>query len=462
MNHNFAKFAAAAAITTSLFASNVFAQDVAPAAEAPVAAAPAAEAPAAETPAADASTGSATAASEATAAPETQAASAPVEEAPAETPVAETPVAEAPAEAPVASANETPAEVAPAATAPVAEAPKAETAAPEKPKEEPAFKLTGNVQAQAIKAVYDNDADNTLDNSFLRANVGGKFSSDDFEAVINIRIFSPAFGYKNVTDVTVDQDGNVKATKTAQDKISADTYYAKYKWNSDFGNFSTQFGRFRTDWTVAGNFGTYVDVHLSKRGFLARDYQHDALGIGYDVGVSSFSLLLGTYDSKFDTGYLRAEETLKLGDAKISAAYRGNVLDPIQHTAEVTHRIAGRASYYLLKNLGVYGEVAYITTGDGEDLTAANAIKPEYAQGTDYTPFFVGLEIPTAGILNSFYAELEYFKDRDELNKDADELAWTVSLIKKFGKHSKIQLSAYSENEIADVAIAARFTASIQ
>ena len=368
MNHNFAKFAAAAAITTSLFASNVFAQ----------------------------------------------------------------------------------------------EPPKAETAAPEKPKEEPAFKLSGNVQAQAIKAVYDNDADNTLDNSFLRANIGGKYSSDDFEAVINIRIFSPAFGYKNVTDVTVDQDGNVKATKTAQDKISADTYYAKYKWNSDFGNFSTQFGRFRTDWTVAGNFGTYVDVHLSKRGFLARDYQHDALGIGYDVGVSSFSLLLGTYDSKFDTGYLRAEETLKLGDAKISAAYRGNVLDPIQHTAEVTHRIAGRASYYLIKNLGVYGEVAYITTGDGEDLTAANAIKPEYAQGTDYTPFFVGLEIPTAGILNSFYAELEYFKDRDELNKGADELAWTVSLIKKFGKHSKIQLSAYSENEIADVAIAARFTASIQ
>ena len=48
--------------------------------------------------------------------------------------------------------------------------------------EEPAFKLTGNVQAQAIKAVYDNDADNTLDNSFLRANVGGKYASDNFEA----------------------------------------------------------------------------------------------------------------------------------------------------------------------------------------------------------------------------------------------------------------------------------------
>ena len=93
--------------------------------------------------------------------------------------------------------------------------------AQEAPKaEEPAFKLTGNVQAQAIKAVYDNDADNTLDNSFLRANIGGKYNSDNFEAVINLRIFSPAFGNKNVTDVTVDQNGNVKATKSAQDRRS--------------------------------------------------------------------------------------------------------------------------------------------------------------------------------------------------------------------------------------------------
>ena len=335
--------------------------------------------------------------------------------------------------------------------------------AQEAPKaEEFSFKLTGNVQAQAIKAVYDNDADNTLDNSFLRANIGGKYTSSDFEAVINLRIFSPAFGNKNVTDVTVDQNGNVKATKSAQDRFSADTYYAKYKWNTGFGDFSAQFGRFRTDWTVAGNFGTYVDVHLNKRGFLARDYQHDALGFGFDKGISSFSLLLGTYDNKFDTGYLRAEETVKLGDAKISAAYRGNLLDPIQHTAEVSHRIAGRASYYFAKNLGLYGEVAYITTGDGENLSAPNGIKSEYAQGTDYVPFFVGVEIPTAGILNSLYAELEYVGDRDEIQAGADELAWTVSLIKKFGKHSKIQLSAYSEKELSDVAIAARFTASIQ
>jgi hypothetical protein len=318
---------------------------------------------------------------------------------------------------------------------------------------EEGFKLTGNVQAQAIKSLYDNDADNTLDNSFLRANIGGKYSSESFDAVINLRIFSPAFGNKV-------KDGDGKTFSF--DKISADTYYANYKWNPELGKFNLQFGRFRTDWTVAGNFGTYVDVHLSKRGFLARDYQHDAVGFGFEKGISTFTALLGTYDSKFDTGYLRFEETVKFGDAKVSAAYRGNLLDPIQHTAEVSHRIAGRASYSFFKNFGIYGEIAYITTGDGEVLTAPNGIKSEYAQGSDYLPFFVGVEIPTAGILNSLYAELEYVGDRDELNAGADELAWTVSAIKKFGKRTKLQVSAYSENKVSDVALAARVTATIQ
>ena len=314
--------------------------------------------------------------------------------------------------------------------------------------EESSFKLTGNVQAQAIKSLYDNDADNTLDNSFLRANIGAKYNSENLSAVINLRIFSPAFG-------------NTIEGKN-YDKISADTYYANYKWDTEYGKFNVQFGRFRTDWSVGGNFGTYVDVALNKRGFLARDYQHDAIAFGHENGISTFNALLGTYDAKFNTGYIRLEETLKFGDAKVSAAYRVNALDPIQHTAQVTHRVAARASYYFQKNFGLYGEVALIATGDSENLKVANAIKPEYAQDTQYVPFFVGVEIPTAGIFNNVYAELEYVSHRDELNAGADELAWTVSFIKKLGSHSKIQLTAFSEKKASDVALAARFTATIK
>ena len=275
---------------------------------------------------------------------------------------------------------------------------------------ESVIKPTGNVQAQIIKSLYDNKADNTLDNSFLRANVGVKYDSDNFNAVINLRIFSPAFGN------TIDGK--------SYDKISADTYFANYKWDTEYGKFNLQFGRFRTDWSVGGNFGTY--------------------------------------DAKFNTGYIRFEETLKFEDAKVSLAYRVNALDPIQHTAQVSHRVAGRASYYFQKNFGLYGEVALIATGDGENLKAANAIKPEYAQDSKYVPFFVGLEIPTGGFLNNLYAELEYISNRDELQADADALAWTVTFIKKIGSRSKVQFNLYSEKKASDVALAARFTSTIK
>ena len=110
------------------------------------------------------------------------------------------------------------------------------------------------------------------------------------------------------------------------------------------------------------------------------------------------------------------------------------------------------------------GEPDKVDTGTGkpaQSAVAASASKKD-ADETDpapyppfyyvffygeYVPFFVGIEIPTAGFLNSFYAELEYISNRDELQADADEIAWTVSLIKKIGKRSKIQLSAYSEKE---------------
>ncbi|SHK82639.1 hypothetical protein [Fibrobacter sp. UWEL] len=373
--------------------------------------------------------------------------------APAAAPVAEAPAAEAPAPAaaevaaPAPAAEPAPVQVAEPAPAPVAEV--APAASAEKPAaKEPTFKLTGNVQTQAIKALYDNEKDNTLDGSFLRANIGGKFTSGDFEAVINIRLFSPVFGN------TIDGK--------SYDKFSADTYYAKYKWDLGFGTLSTQFGRFRTDWSVGGNFGTYVDVDLNKRGFLARDYQHSAWQVGLESGISTFTAFVAADDANLNTGYFRAEEALKLGDAKLAVAYHGNVFDPFQHTAEVTHRIAGRADYHFAKNFGLYGEIAYITTGDDENLSAANAIKSEYGQGTSYLPFFVGVEIPTGGIFNNVYAELEYVGDREDFQAGADELAWAVTFIKKVGSRTKFQVTAYSEKEVSDVALAARVTATIQ
>jgi hypothetical protein len=49
-----------------------------------------------------------------------------------------------------------------------------------------------------------------------------------------------------------------------------------------------------------------------------------------------------------------------------------------------------------------------------------------------------------------------------KLEADADEIAWTASFIKKFGKRTKIQFSAYSEQKVSDVALAVRLTSTIK
>ena len=198
-----------------------------------------------------------------------------------------------------------------------------------------------------------------------------------------------------------------------------------------------------------------------------RDYSHDAFELGWNFGPSAFKAMVATADSKFNTGYLRLEERVKFCfPLELAVAYRVNAFDAFNQAATQTHRIAGYASYALIPNLRLYGEVAYIKTTEDSDVNAetiqnGSAIKPEYAQGSDYLPFYVGLEIPTAGFLDHLMFEVEYVKDRDELNADADEFAWTVAFVKTYGR-TKAQLNIFSEKELKDVAAALRFTTTIK
>ena len=56
------------------------------------------------------------------------------------------------------------------------------------------FDLTGNIQTQAYKAFYDNEKENTLDNFWFRANIGGTYSSEDFDAKVTIRMYAQVSG----------------------------------------------------------------------------------------------------------------------------------------------------------------------------------------------------------------------------------------------------------------------------
>ena len=60
------------------------------------------------------------------------------------------------------------------------------------------------------------DEDNNLSSFWFRANVGAQYKSDDLDGQVMLRIFAPEFG-NTIED-------------KAYDKISANLYWANYKW----------------------------------------------------------------------------------------------------------------------------------------------------------------------------------------------------------------------------------------
>lgn len=321
------------------------------------------------------------------------------------------------------------------------------------------FNLKGNVQTQVTKSIKDDD--NNFSSGWIRANIGGQYKSESLDGLIMIRMFAPEFG-------------NTIENKS-YDKILADLYWVNYKWNVSNEKLNLKIGRWKTDWSQSTNFGTYIDKDLTKRGLWMRDYSHNALELGWIHGLSNLNVMLATQDNKANKGYLRAEEDMKFTfPLEVKVGYRGNLIDRVQNTAYLTHRVAAYASYGVLPSLRVYGEYACIYTQDEDINTNADNYVPTeskyFKPGIYFQPFYLGLDIaPKTGIMSTLMSNLmvewEFIDKRDNLYEAKvhtyDEWAWTVAYVKKIAS-SKLQFSVYSENEISDVGLAFRLTTTIK
>lgn len=320
--------------------------------------------------------------------------------------------------------------------------------------------LKGNVQTQVTKSLADDSTN--FSSGWIRANVGGQYKSENLEGLIMLRIFAPEFGNKI--------DGKM------YDKILADLYWANYKWKlGENDMLNLKIGHWKTDWSQSTHFGTYVDKELTKRGLWMRDYSHNAIELGWKHGLSNLTAMLATQDGNANRGYLRVEEDMKFTfPLEMKVAYRGNLIDVLQNTAYITHRLAAYASYNIIPEWRVYGEYSCVYTQDDDlNKNAKNYIAPEtkyYQPGIYFQPFYLGLDFaPKSGILNVLMSDLmvewEFIDKRDNLyaatRHTYDDWAWTVAYVKKIGA-SKLQFSVYSEKEISDVAFAFRLTTTLK
>ena len=322
------------------------------------------------------------------------------------------------------------------------------------------FALKGNVQTQVTKSIADED--HNFSSGWIRANLGGQYKGENLEGLIMLRIFAPEFGNKI--------EGKM------YDKILADLYWANYKWKlGENDMLNLKLGRWKTDWSQSTHFGTYVDKELTKRGLWMRDYSHNAVELGWKHGLSQLNAMLATQDGNANRGYFRIEEDMKFTfPLEMKVAYRGNLIDVLQNTAYITHRIAAYASYNVLPILRLYGEYSCVYTQD-DDLNkdAKNYIAPEtkyYQPGIYFQPFYLGLDFaPKSGFWNILMSDLmvewEFIDKRDNLyavsKHTYDDWAWTVAWNKKIGS-SRLQFSIYSEKEISDVAFAFRLTSTFK
>lgn len=313
------------------------------------------------------------------------------------------------------------------------------------------FNLKGNIQTQGSKSFSDDD--NNLSSFWFRANIGGQYKSDNLDGQIMIRLFGSEFG-------------NTIENKK-YDKILADVYFANYKWNTDLGKLNLKLGHWKNNWSESSFFGTYLDKNLTSRGLESRDQAVNGIELGYALGISKLNIMLGTTDNKWNTGYVRIEETLDFDlPLTLKLAYRGNLLDRIQNTSYTTHRMAFKGEYEFFKKFRAYGEIAYLYTQKDDDVNenAENYVNTQDSYlnpGKSYLPIYLGLEIPTP-IFDQFFAEAEFIKDRDQLSSkesDADNLAWTLAFVKKI-KNTKIQFGVYSEEKINNVGLATRISTS--
>ena len=322
------------------------------------------------------------------------------------------------------------------------------------------FSLKGNVQTQVTKSLADDSTN--FSSGWIRANVGGQYKSENLEGLIMLRIFAPEFGNKI--------DGKM------YDKILADLYWANYKWKLGENDvMNLKIGHWKTDWSQSTHFGTYVDAVLTKRGLWMRDYSHNAIELGWKHGLSNLTAMLATQDGNANRGYLRVEEDMKFTfPLEMKVAYRSNLIDVLQNTAYVTHRLAAYASYNIVPELRAYGEYSCVYTQDDDlNKNAKNYIAPEtkyYQPGIYFQPFYLGLDFaPQSGILNVLMSDLmvewEFIDKRDNLyavtKHTYDDWAWTVAYVKKIGA-SKLQFSVYSEKKISDVAFALRLTTTLK
>jgi hypothetical protein len=342
------------------------------------------------------------------------------------------------------------------------------------PKDEkvPALELTGSVQVQAQRALWENFAPgkkhDNLDEFWGRANLGVKFKAKDFSSEVNIRAFPEGWGYEPLTGLVIKDSTDtisLSTLKTSIAKFQIEQAWVKYMYKY----VDVRVGRYFTTVSKTISAGNYLDQDPGM-GFQTKIAYHNAVDVTFKTGFASTNVLLGATDLKLNTGYLRVYETINPTKAfSAGIGYRANLFDLAKNEyANLEHRLALNAEYQVIPDLKPYVELGLVKKN-----AARNQITGVTLSGqkdiTTY-PVLVGVCIPTGGILNAFNFEVEYVDGREVTNvKDKKKVDSPLSIgfyvDKKLSARARFQIGLLSDaagTSAGDMRVALRFTSALK
>jgi hypothetical protein len=317
----------------------------------------------------------------------------------------------------------------------------------------PALELTGSVQIQAQKALWDNNADVNLDEFWGRANFGASYKSEAFSSALNIRAFPEGWGFEPLTGLAVTDSLVAGYSKTQIARFIIEQAWVKYTWPI----FDCRVGRFYTSNSRTVTLGNLLDQNPGAA-FQGKIAYHNAIEGVLKTGPVATTVLLGAGDKNLNTGYLRIQTTATLLEKAmaISAGYRSNVFD-LAHNgdAEVYNRFFFSADYEIVKGLRPFVELGILDNTNG---SVQRNVDNEYV-----VPVVAGTSIPTGTILNALVAEIEVLSDRMQAG-DEVPVHWNLYIDKKFNAYTRFQFGLFSDvaGEAGNTRIALRYTGSLK
>ncbi len=306
-----------------------------------------------------------------------------------------------------------------------------------KPIIDPIFAVTTKVE----KDVYDNGESNNVDDFWGRAAFGTSARLGNFSGEVVILAYPAGFGYQLMRGIQTEAD--------AEAIIEGTEKVARFDVHSAFIKHSTEkfilgIGRNILFNSNGAFFGNYIDEGPGGY-FTGKGVYGNFVSFDFDYDIGSTSFVIGSNDSKLNTGYVRLFQNFPITEnGNIGLGLQSDVLNKVHAPDSAVYGNAtAMVNYAINGTVNLYAEVG--VTGMSEDVDAM-------------VPVLAGVSFPAGKALDAVTFEMEYLNEDDrkmvgtegDMKKESP-IMLGLDLKKALNEHFLLNAGIYTFREIGEM-----------